>query len=378
MFEQDDPMILTRTTRRTALALLTTLHLATGCATGDPPPANDPDAGGSGGRDAAADVRVEPDVPDVPDVSVEEEETGPPQICLPGFADCTDDGQVVACNDDGTEFITTPCSGNQECRGGECLDPIICQQGERRCVTTTEFEECRPGGTAFRVVQCQQDQTCIGGDCVSGEPNGGDCAEDGDCAGALCHCGAGTDDACGAQWDRAYCSAGCTTANDCADDELCMAGDVHLLEGAAANVNHCVKKCQGTCVLDGLSCKRVPAYDENGDQTFGQGCYFDAAVEVGGECETDTECVGGFCLKGYFNTGYCTSPCGPSGCPDNAACVRLDGSNYTCSLLCGDGSVGSTARCPLEPTPADDRFDVACDLRQTFDGPALRVCANPT
>jgi hypothetical protein len=105
-------------------------------------------------------------------------------------------------------------------------------------------------------------------------------------------------------------------------------------------------------------------------------CYYATVNKIGETCESDGSCIGGNCLRGYFDTSFCTRRCDADGqCPERSACVEWMSGEYWCALLCGDGSAASSASCPLD-SPVD-RFDVTCKVKSAFGGGAFRVCTKP-
>lgn len=356
------------------LLLVSLVSSLCACVTADPQQPNikdqDPD---TTSMDMTMDMVVEDTPPDLPP-DQPEMPIDMCDVCCPGDKMCMPSGAVGTCKEDGSGYDEVMCSDTQECMNAQCVDKKVCEPGSATCFDSQTRQVCRPGGTAFRTESCTNGDSCINGQCVSGSPNGEMCAAHGDCGGSKCHCGTGTQEGCSATtFDRAYCTSPCSNSAECSGNELCFASDVHTITSQVANYNHCVTKCQGTCTLPGMACKKAPVLDGQGELTWAEVCYFPKIKQIGEECTRDEECIGGVCLKDYFNTGYCSRRCETGGCPDNAACVQLKGNEFWCSAKCGDGSTGSTAPCPLD-TPVD-RFDVTCKTSQIFGGGAARVCS---
>lgn len=296
-----------------------------------------------------------------------------PSICTPGEKQCADEGSVQSCSADGQEWITSTCQEGQACQAGECITPPVCQEGDAICFDESTKQVCRPGGQAWAVEQCPDEIACIRGECVSGSVNGSMCSSHEDCSGGKCHCGADTGEGCmDAFAQPSYCTSECSSSADCSDAETCMAADVHRLTSQAANYNHCVTKCNGTCPLPGMECQVAPVYAAAGELSWEEVCYFPEVKELGEECDTDVECLGGYCLKDYFARGYCSRRCETGTCPDDSACVELVAGEFWCTQLCGDGSVGTSEKCPLDEP--DDRLDVTCSIKQTRGSGAKKVC----
>ncbi|MFU8804824.1 MAG: hypothetical protein ACNA8W_13500, partial [Bradymonadaceae bacterium] len=240
-----------------------------------------------------------------------------------------------------------------------------CTPGEKYCHDSQNLLQCRANGSGYVTQPCGSGNACIGDACFSGKLNGESCDVHEDCAGQLCHCG--TEESCPGTLTPAYCTQACDV-DTCNGSEWCretshMSGDHHY--------DHCVRRCDSTCAVAGLACKRIPVKGADG-MTWEQGCVHPGLAAVGQECTSDAQCLGGTCLRDYFSFGYCTRRCETGGCPSNAACVQLRNDEFWCSLLCGDG-VSSTGSCPLnQPEP---RFEVTCKYRAVFESDQVaRVC----
>ncbi len=353
------------------------------CVTNDPPPPVN--VGDMSYVDMPSDMQAgdadQSTIMDMPapldaDMSVVDmpEDLGPPQICTPHIRECVTEELARACQDDGLAWEEESCGEDEECEAGSCVKAPICEEGTATCLDSSSRQVCRPGGLMFAVESCAEGTTCIQGECTSGELNGTVCSEHDDCAGGKCHCGDMTGEGCSDVFTTpAYCTSTCQTNDDCAQSEVCFNSDVHLITGQASNYNHCVPKCQGVCASDDYTCKILPVIDSQGNQVWEEGCYFKGVKQIGEECEADVECLGGYCLKDYFSTGYCSTRCEASTCPGNSSCVQLIEGEYWCTLKCGDG-ISSSGSCPLdEPT---DRLDVTCAYRQARDGNNARVCVS--
>lgn len=357
-----------------ASLLLGSTLLSAACATSDP---NDTPSGQDQGADmpkASSDMGdrqdqgkdLGPDLNPPPDMN-------PCGECCPGTKMCTEGGELATCRQDGSGFDAQPCEQGMECMQDQCVVKKVCEPGQTSCFDEQTQLVCRPNGSGFATNPCPANTACVQGQCASGQPNGATCAAHEDCAGGKCHCGSSTSEGCAKpRFERAYCAAPCSSQSDCSDDEWCFSADTHVITSQVANYNHCVPRCQGTCTLAGMACRTVGVLDEQSQLDWQQACYFPAAKDIGQECTSDEECLGGTCLKDYFTTGYCTRRCEQGGCPDNAACVELKTNERYCSLKCGDGASSGREPCPLdEPT---DRLDVTCKLLPVQSGGAMRVC----
>ena len=195
-----------------------------------------------------------------------------------------------------------------------------------------------------------------------------------DCSGGKCHCGQGTGELCTDAFAQpSYCTGPCDAQSGCAESEWCFSGQTHLITATSGNYNHCVARCQGTCAIEGLSCKRLPVLDAAGELTWEEGCYFAQVKEAGESCEADVECVSGLCLKDYFSQGICSTRCEDVACPQDAACVaNLKDNQAWCMPRCVDGPNGASTLCPLDQP--DDRLDVTCNRSVLQRGGTAFTC----
>ncbi len=352
--------------------MVSLLGAASGCAAADPPVEEEADMSGEDAEEMGppvdtSDMRdMPPQMPDQP--SADLKEMGPPMICTPNASRCGPGGEVITCSADGLSESDSMCEEREICEDGACVPEPICEPGTARCSDPTTRLVCRPGGTAEREEPCAQGEACIQGTCASGAQTAALCTSADECAGGRCHCGDGTDEECmDAFAAPSYCTAPCQNQTECSSGEWCFDSQVHLIAATDGNYDHCVARCQGSCSKQGLECKWAPVIDAEGALTWGEACYFPDVKEIGEECASDAECIGGTCLMDFFSTGYCTRPCdGADGCPPGSACVDLNGTFY-CSQECVDET------CPLE-AGGDDRLDVTCTFKSTRGGGGARVC----
>jgi|GEM_PF-2796822 len=355
------------------------LSLTTGCAGGS---AGDPPEDMGSSQDMAqmtTPPTTDMGTPDPPDMSMPEDmapvDMGPPMICTPNQKSCKDASTVTTCSADGLMLVDMTCGEGDECMDGACVMAPICNAGDTFCFDTSTLQICRDGGMAYRTMPCPDGTACVQGECLSGEVNGTLCSAADDCSGGKCHCGDMTDEQCADDFATpAYCTSECASDNDCGEDEWCFSADVALITATNGNYNHCVKRCQGTCAIDGLTCLQLPVLDEAGDIDWQDGCYFQGVKTLGEDCTSDVECASGFCLTDYYTKGFCSYQCEAGTCPDNAACVELKPGENWCTLLCGDGSVGGTEVCPKDMP--DDRLDVTCSNKPVVGGGVKRVCTD--
>ena len=334
------------------------------CAEGEVPSADAGDAGVMTSNDMA----VLPDstttsVPDVPSVC---------GVCCPGDRMCSDDVTSSSCKADGSGFEMSPCVGDETCTDGICTVAPVCQPGEKSCFDTTTVLTCRQTGDGFTTSPCVGETTCIDGACLSGSGLGAACTTDDECVTGNCHCDSA--EGCPSSISTGYCTTQTCTFDSCGRDAMCFVAGVAPLNNVAADYDHCVPKCTvGSCPA-GRECISVPVRTVDG-VIWEQACYFSGFVGIGGKCTTDTQCIGGTCLKDYYSIGYCTRECSDDGiCPDTAACVSLIPGKHHCSTLCGDGSVMSQAPCPF--TTAEP-LETQCKLFSDRDGFARKACYSP-
>lgn len=358
--------------------LSSSVLLFVGCVNSDaPPPVNVGDMNSSTG-DMPSSMDMPPDIQedmlvtiDMPDLAVD---SGPPMLCAPTAKECTGETSTRVCDDEGMSWVEMPCEEGDICEDGDCVMGPICTPGEATCLDASNRQVCRPGGVMFGVEACEAGTSCIDGTCLSGALNGTLCDAHDDCAGNKCHCGSMTAESCSDAFATpAYCTAPCTSNTDCSESEWCFSSQVHLITSQVANYNHCVPRCQGACAETELACQYIPTVDTPGVAAWAQGCYFKQVKEVGEPCDSDVECLGGYCLKDYFSTGLCSIRCEQTGCPENAACVELIAGEKWCTPTCGDG-ISPSGVCPLDEP--EDRLDVTCAYRQKNEGGSARVCVS--
>lgn len=293
-------------------------------------------------------------------------------VCCPGELRCEDDSTAAFCDPSGANFVPRPCGEDEVCQDGECVVEPVCTPGATDCLDASTRLTCRSGGDGFTTSPCPEETTCFAGECGTGSPIGEACAEDDECISSTCRCGSMTDPSCPQSISQGFCSTSSCTADSCGQDGLCVVGDAVDIGVEGLESDFCVPRCGAGCG-DGFECRLLPVRTEEGI-AWEDGCYFDGMVDIGEECTSDLQCAAGECLQDIFNTGYCTRRCDQDGaCPDRSACVELKSGQFHCSLLCGDGSVGSSSVCPLDVP--DERFDVNCKILNRQEGGVARVCA---
>ncbi len=249
------------------------------------------------------------------------------------------------------------CAGSDTCGGGGT--PNVCGAGD--CIPTGSCGSNDCGfvsdgcGAALDCGGCAGTQICrLGATCVGAPPGsvGGSCAQGSDCLGGVCL----TPSANG--WPGGYCSAWCTTDDDCGTGNVCAEKN-----GAGRGV--CVAGCTTTADCGGragYACSDL-GFGKRGCTPSGTG-----SGGVGDPCTSVADCSGGqnaVCVPaaGGMPGGYCTVTCGSAGtsCPSGShcgfgtagsVCVKSCTSTadcrsgYTCSDWDGDGTPECVASAP--------------------------------
>jgi hypothetical protein len=89
-------------------------------------------------------------------------------VCKPRQTTCADASTVKACEIDGSNWVYTPCAGNEVCVGGECaVDPEAgCTPNSGVCVDATHVKKCAEDGKSYAPVEtCPATSTCSEGAC---------------------------------------------------------------------------------------------------------------------------------------------------------------------------------------------------------------------
>ena len=320
-----------------------------------------------------ADVAPEPDL--APDLA--EDPTDPPEpdtrctACCPGDTRCAD-GELVAtevCNEEGTAWEAgVTCANLESCEAGACV--TRCEPGATLCRDAENQQTCDVGGQSWTARRCSEGR-CVGGACGSGALTGASCDADDACAGGACLC----------KGDRpcppdAFPDGYCTTA-DCAVDGCEPAREICVdfaSSGAFGGGNHCVRYCAECPRELGLRCRLLPVIDGD-DITWQEGCFATYPRDMGGQCATNADCLGGLCWTGddgpRDGLGYCTYACEDhEDCPGNSSCVRFPGREGTfCGVHCGDGDPGSG------PCPENRGVATRCRNLEAFDARRLiNIC----
>ncbi len=261
--------------------------------------------------------------------------------CVPGDAECRDEG-VVTCRDDGTGWTEPePCDEGQRCAEGECRE-VICQPGELRCDDEGRVERCVAAGTEWEIFQvCPEGTTCFeGGVCLSET-----------CDPGQTECGQNTLYTCN--------EAGEWESHPCPDDQPCIFGrcvecvsDAGCAEGQVCE--------DGVC----LSAELEIATEALPPGTVG--APYEAALEAAGGLRPYAWAV----IDGALPPGLAFSPEGRlSGVPETAAVTPL-----TIQVTDSEGAMDSRdyelqvfAEGPVHITtealpPADHGIDYEFDL----------------
>lgn len=156
----------------------------------------------------------------------------PNSFCRPGESKCSEDeGVVLTCRIDGSDWESHECAENSACRQGSCQDigdpPAICEPASLRCrQDLAAVERCDTSGTAWEeVLSCPEKTACLDGLCLE-DP----------CTAGQTECGPTTLYECNdqGQWESRDCPQGqpcilgkcieCLKASHCDDGEDCVEG----------------------------------------------------------------------------------------------------------------------------------------------------------
>jgi len=266
-------------------------------------------------------------------------------------SDCTDDGGsscllnglcdgAGACQNypDSTDCTPEPCTANEECTSGFCVDGICCE--------TACSGECEACTAALRGLG--RDGVCgpiaAGTDpeeeCPADDEYPDNCGRDGTCSGsAQCRRYAVEATTCGPPQcgDVGVEELLCNAVGECVATPTAECGNFPCVDGACA-----------TACSDDTECSIV-AHCAN------QTCVSD--LDAGSACERDEQCFEGFCVDGYCCDQACNGQC--------EAC-DVDGSEGTCSAVSG-APHGSRGAC--------DRGGAEC--AGTCDGEERATCQYP-
>ncbi len=276
----------------------------------------------------------------------------------------TDTAEPLPECDPGEGCFLDPCSENDECQSGWCVEHM----GQKVCTQTCQ-EECPVGWTCAQVGASEPDVVFI---CVSNFPNlCRPCTAATDCEGT-----AGTDDACVAYGDQgAFCGGKCGEDGACpwgfacqtvttvdgieldqcsADTGICPCTDTSVELGlfTYCEVASEFGICQGkrVCAEEGLTdCDALEAAVEtcnglddncNGDVDEGD------VVEGIGVCDDGNECTADQCLGA---DGCENLPLSEGECKDGDPCTVADhceeGVCVGNPVLCDDGNLCTDDEC---------------------------------
>jgi hypothetical protein len=327
----------------------------------------DGDAAADPGVDPTADPLADPrSDPDAPELAGE---------CEPFSVACTEDGLAIQrCSAEGALFAPFQCDFEHVCEENAeeaacvpCEVDVNCPEEEPECEPNVPFcldfqtaAQCTADGRIGVTSGCGLGR-CFGGGCNStGNGTGEICGDDTGCRGRRCLCG-GNDTAnastalCAGDLAPGYCTTGSCDENGChPDSEVCAD---FALSGAHGGGRYCLLRelcgtrltaCRAGARGDGHVCRELPVTDRDGGRSWALGCWVpppasplqacadaNCLAPIGGACNSNTDCIGGQCLRPAGSSGpsYCAAPCSESqGCPSYAACVRLDsaGDNHYC------------------------------------------------
>jgi cysteine-rich repeat protein len=178
-----------------------------------------------------------------------------PRTCEPGVVRCGEDGQRLACADNGsTESAVEACDDDERCDGGFCV-PTSCEANDRSCLDSFSVGICNATGTELTVQPCEAGSycdvasaRCVTQDC---EPDSSRCLNGttvevcnslGSDYGAPLPCPTDTSCVGGTCVDR-VCTPGARFCDDDANAAVCNESGTAL-----ASVNECPFVCaDGSC-----------------------------------------------------------------------------------------------------------------------------------
>ena len=280
--------------------------------------------------------------------------------------------------DPGEGCFLDPCSENDECLSGWCVEHM----GQKVCTQTCQ-EECPDGWTCAQVGASEPDVVFI---CVSGYPNlCRPCTAAADCAGI-----AGTEDACVTygEGEGSFCGGKCGADDACpsgftcqtattvngieldqcvADAGICDCTDTSVELGlfTSCEVASGFGTCQGkrVCTEEGLTDCDAPEPAEETCNGLDDDCDGDVdegdLVEGLGICDDDNECTADQCLGA---DGCENLPLSEGECKDGDSCTVAD--------HCEEGvCVGNPVICDDGNPCTDDACDAAggCDFVDNDD-----------
>lgn len=259
------------------------------------------------------------------------------------------------------------CSGDAECRGGECRRESVgslcietlgcgedghCPKGSRCLFQPSSLDEATGAPTAP-------------GDCSDGA-GGSHCYADSDCDYGHCN--------------SQVCSGG-LVGDSCSFDSHCASGFCRTVESSVTSGSCVSGEAAGACVdasdcREGLHCTGGRCFTGAAGQPCEDDAQCDSRVcmagacqsrQSGAYCETDGDCDDGFCVSSVCASGSKWAPCSDGGdCDSGLMCTRnvcSDGAlgmpcieDAECSVLacvngrCSDGSDGSPCDAPDECT----------------------------
>ena len=91
-------------------------------------------------------------------------------LCTKGTTTCGDDGALVVCNADGSDFESIPCDDGTVCFVGQCV-PTICVPGSDPSCKDGQIQTCNAFGTDWNLVPCPPGTGCSDGKCEALEAN---------------------------------------------------------------------------------------------------------------------------------------------------------------------------------------------------------------
>ena len=257
------------------------------------------------------------------------------------------------------------------CAGGlsnQCVSGTTCRGSPAVCEVGAAF-----GGSCAVTDDCVSGAACEGGECKVAV--GGSCAVTDDCVSGT-SCGLGANSVC--VLDGSVVVGGqCNSDVQCVANGICDVNVCKVRVGASCSVNQCVSgaTCQGNPAVckAGVGGSCTATTDCVSGTSCGLGansvCVLDGSVVVGGQCNSDVQCV----ANGICDVNVCKvrigASCSANQCVSGADCR---GSPAVCKVVVALGGVCGTdadycvsgTSCGVGRVCVGDgslSMDVACD-----------------
>ncbi len=241
--------------------------------------------------------------------------------CIPGERQCTSDGKLQICNATTKKFDTFNCPQNTYCLNNVCIN-VICTKGETRCSGDGRLQTCNDKGTGFITTDCPKNQVCDLNSCrdIICKPDSTECSDDGM---FLKTCNRA-----GTEWESRGCGAGYVCDEAGVDNN----GDV---------VYACLKQqCLPTTKRCSSDRKSIEECDEKGaNYKLKEDCEGKNAVCINNQCipricqpmsqECDTNNINTLKICNEYGTEWNLKGCGAGMvCVGNSCVEKVCSSGY--------------------------------------------------